>query len=552
LRLSLAAFALLLVVVSVHAEGDMLFLNENGSSSVSQLSLRVIPGQQNSTSFRVVAQNDNISSLAFFAFSQDLNVTLSPANRTSLVQGDFQLVTVTASVSNQTQAGTRLASIIVLTTKPQQLLLPLIVEIPSTTEWNATPGSLTKNVTVGEFGVLNITLTNTGNVPISGHVSVVDLRGLVYFDASDFLLFPGAPVTRPLYYFIPPVTPGTYAANITFVDALNQARRVGVSFILPDITPPTGNVTLARSELFPGQDVLVSALIRDDVNVSAVRWRLGTGNVSEVGPAETGRYEFELRNLSVGSHDLVVLANDTSGNLAALNLSFVVKRFQYLTALPEVHFLRFRPGQTRQLPLLNAITPTPVTLTLESLSVGSPANDTLQVLANGNALVVGSPVRIEASGDVLMAIQGTNLTTFSGTLRVETDPTVENPVPLIRFDGEIANYSVTPPFNVTLPGFQSSVSCTPRDDGALESSSIDCTARFPVDTPQENIGVIGSPASLQAERQGYQTRIDTHIAERNSEAIQKWVLFIVILLAAAGALVNHFFIQRTDMGDKVK
>ena len=183
---------LLLAATIAHADGSAIFLNANGNGTISSLQLRVIPGMTNATSFRVVAQGGNISSLGFFAFSPDLNITVSPANRTLLPDGDFQLVTVSVSVANNTQAGPKVASIFTITTKPEQLQLPLLVDVPSTTEWNITPGTILQNVSVNGYSQVNVTLVNTGNIQISGHVSKVDPHALIFLTTPISSLSPAS------------------------------------------------------------------------------------------------------------------------------------------------------------------------------------------------------------------------------------------------------------------------------------------------------------------------------------------------------------------------
>lgn len=532
----------LLAVNYVMADGDVLFLNENGSAPLSQLSLRVIPGTSNSTSFRAVAQNGNISSLAFFGFSLDLNVSVMPANRTLLPDGDYQLVTVSASVANNTQAGFRAASIMVLTTKPEQRLLPLIVEIPSTTQWNVTPETLAKNVTVKEFGTFNITLTNTGNIPINGHVSLVDLRGLVFFDASDFTLSPDKPISRPLYFFIPNMTPGSYPVTLTFVDSLQNTRQVVISFTLPDTTAPHTNITLSRAEIYPGQKVLVTVDTVDDVNVSTVRWRLGTGNVSEASRVEFGKYSFELSNLTVGNHSLAVLANDTSTNLGTANLTFEVRPFEYITGVPQVDFLKFRPGEFRQVKILSSITRVELNITLKALAWDNLVNNSLNFSIEGVTLEPGISKAVSASGDVYLAARALNYTRFNGVLEIVTPPEIANPAPQIAFRGEVGNFSVTPAFNLSLPGFQSLAVCEPHADTAYENSYIACEARFPVDTMKENVGIIGSPVSLQSERQGYQTEISAWKEKTSGAQLWNWVLLgLIVFVIGAFAFKKYVY-----------
>lgn len=541
------AIAALLVVGFVHGDGDVLFLDASGNASLSQLAFRVIPGTQNSTSFRVVAQSGNISSLAFFAFSPELNITLSPSNRTLLPDGDFQLVTATASVANNTQAGIKVASIFVLTTKPQQLLLPLIVDVPSTTEWNVSVNgaeSVTKNVTLREFGVFNVSLVNTGNIPISGHISVVDLNDLIFFDDSNFLLEPGEPVSRPLYYFVSDHTPGAYSARLAFVDSLQNARHIDINFTLPDTSPPELNISLGRGEIYPGQKVAVTVTAADDVNVSSVRWRLDTGDVFDAQKVESGKYSFELSNLSqltVGTHDLVVLANDSAGNVATANRSFEVLQFRFLNASSQVDFLKFRPGQIRYVKVMTAISPVELNVTLKNMLWDNRENNTLQIAINGVVLEQGVPKAVHASGDVLLTAQAPNLTRFSGILEVQTPAEVFNPAPEISFRGEVANYSVTPAFNLSLPGFSSMAECVPREDTSYENSYLGCQSRFSVDTLQENVGVIGSPASLLSERQGYKTEIDTRVKERDGAILLNWLGLFIFISAVAGLAFKHYW-----------
>lgn len=79
----------------------------------------------------------------------------------------------------------------------------------------------------------------------------------------------------------------------------------------------------------------------------------------------------------------------------------------------------------------------------------------------------------------MMSIQNFNRTRSNGMISLDTPETVLNPIPEILFDGEIANYSVTPGINRTLLGFNTFVICTPTDNGwpwkvVMWSAHLDC------------------------------------------------------------------------------
>ena len=532
-------------VGSVHADGDVLFLNANGSANVTQLTLRVIPGTTNVTSFRVVAQNDNISSLAFFAFSPDLNVTVSPSNRTLLVDGDYQLVTVSVGVANNTQAGFKAASIMILTTKPQQLLMPLLVEIPSTTKWNVTPRDVIRNVTGREFGAVNVTLSNTGNILVTGHVSIVDTRDLIFFDESAFSLEPGVPLTRPLYYFIPHITPGTYPVTVTFVDMLQNARKVQINFTLPDTTPPAVNVSLDRDEIYPGQTLGVAIWATDDVNVTGVACRLDGADPLTAALNNDGTYSVRLQDLAVGNHSLLVVANDSVGNTGSATLIFQVLPFRFLNITGRIDLLKFLPGQVRTLKLMNALTSVPLNFTLAELRPSGTANQTVFISVDGVRLTEGSTVSLTVAGDVFISAEGTNYTTFSGVLLVDAGANVANPAPRVEFGGELANYSITPAFNVSLPGFSSLEVCTPRVASTYEESALVCCSEFRADTSQDQVGIVGSPSSLEAERTGWRTDRDNWKQQAQTAQFWNLIIIIIVLIVAASYVVKRKWIDET-------
>lgn len=528
------------------SEGTMLFTDANASQNISSLALSVLPGSSNITTFRIYAQGDNITNIALFTFSQKFNISITPGNESFVAGGDFRSFSVTISVSNLTQAGTHTESLIILSSKPEQRLLPILIDIPETTGWNVSINNISMNVTYKAMGVINVSLLNSGNIPISGHVSLLDLHHILWFDQSDFLIPQGATLSRPLYYFMGNLTPGRYEANLSFIDTLNNIRGIRLNFTIPDTTPPSGNLTFNRDDIYPGQKVTAYLDTQDDVAVDSVRGRINTDEIFFFNKTDTNKYKADLINLTIGENSLLILMNDTAGNTYSFTKTLNVTPYDYLTVEPVLNFYRFKLSSSRQVKILSSITTTQINFSLKSLSLSNDFNNSINISVNGNQINTTASPLISVSGDVYLEIIGNhNFTKFSGVLGIQTSPEVRNPQPEILFNGEISDYDVTPPMNFLAFGIIKS--CNPEDVGVYENSSYVCQERHPnVDIKPEELSISISKASYDSLVKGYDTKYSACEDQKNGAIGWNWFLVIMILIFIGGVVVDRLIIQKTD------
>lgn len=534
--------AILAIPQLTSAEGDLLLLNGTGSN-LSSLNISVIPGSLNSTVFRISAANDNITNAALF-YLGPLNVSIVPNNLTGLPMGDAREINVTIALDNESSAGVRQDKIIILTSKPEHLELPVFITIPETAGWSITSATnISRNVSLGEAGLLtHVFVNNSGNVEIHGRVVVVDLPNLVWMDESDFVLAPAEGIDRPVYFSVLNGTlPGIYQANISFFDSLNNARRINVTLLLGDLEGPRINITLASHSASPNGKLQVDAEILDNVNVSRA-WGMLDGrqfNLSRDGDT----WSSVLGNLTVGNHTVIIYANDTSGNIALAQDSFSVFPFNYITSQPFLNFYRFKSNQARSLVMMNSPQSVGVNITLINLAWTNQENNLLIVSVMGERLLPGVSRQFTLNGDMTVSIIGGNSTVFTGSLEIVLPSDVQNANPTISFGGTVGDYYVSAPLTMVVAGVR--VECSPQDVGVYENSSYVCMTKYPIDTNSSELSVTIPKKSYDAMVNGYETQVSAVTDQRNSAQSMNWLLFFVILISITGIASYEFVWRRT-------
>lgn len=526
------------------AEGDVLLLNQTGSN-MSSINMSVVPGSSNSTGFRLVAQNANITNIAIFYLGA-LNVSITPNNISNLAAGDFRNITLSVSLNNDTTAGLKSEKIVILTSKPERIEFPFFINVPETGSWNVTPQVLNRTVSAGEAGLLGeLVIDNFGNIELNGRVSVVDLPDLMWFDEGNFTILPAKKLARPVYFAIPNGTkPDTYRINVTFFDALNNARRTNITLILPDVSAPVINLSLSSRELTPTQKLHISAGLADDVNVSSVWARIDTQAVFNL-TLSGDMWKAAVENQTTGNHTILISANDSAGNVNSVSANYSVQPFNIIKSEPVLYFYRFRPGVERNLVLLSSVQETKVNVTLKSLTWSNQENNSLNVSVYGERMIAGQTKEFTASGELVMGIVGINETSFSGEIEISTSSDVANPNPTITFSGIVGNYSVSLPQTFFVAGVQ--IECKPNDVGVYENSSYVCTSRYPADTNSTKLAITIPKDSYEALVNGYEGQKLTLTDERDGarRSFLYAVIFAAIIIAIF--LFKHFVWERTHM-----
>jgi len=128
--------------------------------------------------------------------------------------------------------------------------------------------------------------------------------------------------------------PGTYNVNISATDNVGNVNSTTTNFIIKDVTAPLIDVALECSgyvietEFNQSCNVLIAANVTDpyynsiDKVWTNITWSSGSQIKNMTYNSTTGRYEVKFYNGLVGTYNITVYANDTSGNINSSQTSY--------------------------------------------------------------------------------------------------------------------------------------------------------------------------------------------------------------------------------------
>lgn len=136
-----------------------------------------------------------------------------------------------------------------------------------------------------------------------------------------------------VYALYPP--PGTYFGPTSFLRIINGSGSTTITNYDLEITPPAINVLSPQNQTYDGRLVPLNFTIYD---YSPISW-MGYSLDGQANTTVTGNVTL---NVGAGSHNVVVYANDTYGNMGSSNVVYfsslggcVVIRVQYLDGYPR-------------------------------------------------------------------------------------------------------------------------------------------------------------------------------------------------------------------------
>ncbi len=401
-------------------------------------------------------------------------------------------------------------------------ILFAILGVPFATADNFTisPTTIEKSVATHSYGFLDlITINSTYNETIILNISYSG-------DAIPFLLIENSTTAYPnitqlrFNWFVPMIVePKSYHAYVNFT--YNQSiKNTTIKLTVFDNIKPTFLKCGVTDKAYRTKPIFIFCFgVWDNINISRVESRISGPVNATISMEQVAREEYSgnFTSLKAGNYSAVVIATDTSNNLA----SYDTLRFELLEWVPltvwEVNFGKVKFLQEHERVIGNVSEIASVLLVLTKLEYTQNVSGNLSLWINGEKLELNSPKNMSFERDIIVKIYSDLISPIEGIIKF----TVLDRELYSRIKANFTDYTVPQDIETRWLGYY--VKCRSQDTGSYENSTRICELVLPIDSEiSEKVGVmpIGIMESYNPER--------LISLEKDISALKIWRSFLIV------------------------
>ncbi|RLJ00620.1 MAG: hypothetical protein DRP06_01630 [Candidatus Aenigmatarchaeota archaeon] len=469
-------------------------------------------------SFRIVHSNESIN------LSTPIDIYYKGIIPVYFDKNNFTLITsqnifVNTSVNSNLFRADNYKGMIFVHTQNETYELPVYINILPTTLYELENNATNMSLDQGDVGVFYLNVSNKGNTEILLPIQKPETE--IIFNVPETVIIPvGMNLSIPVFYKIPAnfssgiheltffVGEKSYFLNLTVIDKISPE----ISF---DENLP--------KELYVFNTINFEDYITcsDNENVSSFVYKIGneTRNI-------TDSFYFD----KIDSYEFNFVCIDNYANEVQTTKKIDIIPVEIKNLKTEIKIPKKKKGELINLKLFT--TSSKLKTKIKIVDFNSTGDMNLVIKSGDKSMYLepnlNNSLEFTTDGDVILQLSDfENEGNYKGVITFDYGGYIDVNNFKIKFEGEIGDYSVRDPFNLSV--YDSVLNCRGVDLGT--GSKVVCDGlEFPSDIDQDTYFIPRTQNQMEIQEKLCQERVDNEIVHTNFYKYILWVLGVIILI----------------------